>query len=145
MMHVWPLHDPCRGHPCMPQSRNTLHPHRLISLYVVCKWRALLARPRICREDGSSRAVFRCDPNTIHIHHVRYSPVQCLRSRARSEREGERERTRHAGPPTAAARTLIELSIKRAGGFYYCANAQCQHVYRQGLQVSQVTSWLTAL
>ena len=40
-----------------------------------CKWRAQLARPRICGEEGSSRAVFCCNPNTIEIHHVRYSPV----------------------------------------------------------------------
>ena len=50
-------------------------------------------------------------------------------------RPGERESAR--GPPRPAACTLIELSIKRAGGSYYCANAQCQHVYRQGLQASR--------
>jgi hypothetical protein len=58
-----------------------------------------------------------------------------LEASGRREGDGERESAR--GPPRPAACTLIELSIKRAGGSYYCANAQCQHVYRQGLQASR--------
>ena len=78
MTHAWPLHDPCREHPCMPQSRNALH--RMSHVVVLSNtvysasgelyWQVDWQGPRICGEEGSSRAVFCWNPNAMKIEYT---------------------------------------------------------------------------
>ena len=78
MTHAWPLHDPCREHPCMPQSRNALH--RMSHVVVLSNteysasgelyWQVDGQGPRICGEEGSSRAVFCWNPNAMKIEYT---------------------------------------------------------------------------
>ena len=83
MTHAWPLHDPCREHPCMPQSRNALH--RMSHVVVLSNtvysasgelyWQVDWQGPRICGEEGSSRAVFCWNPNAMKIEYTVYTRI----------------------------------------------------------------------